>query len=114
MTIKEIMEQSHKTALEKGWWEPAKSFGEEVALFHSEISEALEEFRNGHSVVDIYFSPLDLSDAKKPEGIPIELADLIIRIADTCAYYGIDLERAIMLKMQYNQTRPHRHGGKTL
>lgn len=28
----------------------------------------------------------------KPEGIPIELADVIIRILDYCGYAGIDIE----------------------
>ena len=48
----------------------------------------------------------------KPEGIPIELADAIIRICDTCGQYGIDLDRAIRLKMEYNKTRPYKHGKK--
>jgi NTP pyrophosphatase (non-canonical NTP hydrolase) len=48
----------------------------------------------------------------KPEGIPIELADVIIRICDTCGQYGIDLDRAIRLKMEYNKTRPYKHGKK--
>lgn len=50
--------------------------------------------------------------ANKPEGIPIELADCIIRILDYCGKEGIDIEEAIKIKHEYNLTRPYRHGGK--
>lgn len=50
----------------------------------------------------------------KPEGIPSELADAVIRIFDMCGYYGIDLEKAIDEKMAYNKTRSYKHGGKKL
>lgn len=48
----------------------------------------------------------------KPEGIPTELADIIIRVLDICAYHGIDIEAAIADKARYNEHRPYRHGGK--
>lgn len=47
---------------------------------------------------------------KKPEGVAVELADAVIRIADLCGHLGIDLEAAIDLKMAYNETRPFKHG----
>ena len=48
----------------------------------------------------------------KPEGIPSELADIIIRVLDICAYHKIDIAHAISDKMAYNETRPYRHGDK--
>jgi NTP pyrophosphatase (non-canonical NTP hydrolase) len=45
--------------------------------------------------------------------VPIEIADLVIRVADFCRANGIDLAAAVRYKMAYNETRPHRHGGKT-
>lgn len=33
-------------------------------------------------------------------------------ISDTAAALGIDLDRAVALKHQYNTTRPFRHGNK--
>lgn len=114
LTIKGIIESSYETAKEKGWWKPEKSFGELIALIHSELSEALEEYRTGKKPTEVYYNELDLSKDPKPEGIPIELADVIIRIADLCGHYGVDLEDAIRQKLIYNQTRPHRHGGKKL
>lgn len=48
----------------------------------------------------------------KPEGIPTELADVIIRVLDYCAYAGIDIENVLEVKHEYNKSRPYRHGGK--
>lgn len=48
----------------------------------------------------------------KPEGFGIELADVIIRVLDLCRALGIDIQRCYELKTAYNESRPHRHGGK--
>ncbi len=110
LTIAALIDQSHQTAREKGWWDAGHSeraFGEIVALFHSEISEAFEEYRAGRDLTEIY-----TGSNGKPEGVPIELADLLIRIGDFCGYYNIPLEAALRQKLAYNKTRPYRHGGK--
>lgn len=50
----------------------------------------------------------------KPEGVPVELADTVIRVLDTCEAYGIDLGFEIRRKMEYNETRAFRHGGRRM
>ena len=77
-------------------------------MCHAELSETIEDYRNGRLYKEIYY------EAGKPCGIPIELADLIIRVADLCAYCHIDLEEAIRIKAEYNKTCPHKHGGKII
>jgi NTP pyrophosphatase (non-canonical NTP hydrolase) len=121
MNINDLCKKAHENAVNKGFWEEEGSFAEQIALMHSELSEALEEYRNKKPMDFIYFSNCSngcesltkqcktCSDAK-PEGIPIELADVLIRIFDTCGHYGIDLEQAIEMKMKYNEGRPHKHG----
>ena len=52
--------------------------------------------------------------ADKPEGIPAELADVILRILDMCGQYGIDISSALAEKHEYNKTRPYKHGGKVI
>lgn len=112
LTVTDLIRESHNTAVEKGWWdddpELDRSFGTTLALMHSEISEALEEYRDGRSYTEIYYRESD----GKPEGIPVEFADVIIRICDNAGKYGMPLLRALEEKLAFNKTRPHRHGGK--
>lgn len=104
------MQMAHQTATEKGWHDEPRTLVEEIALMHSELSEAVEEIRAGHSPTLIYYA----GDNEKPEGVAVELADVLIRIFDSCAERGIPLVEALALKQAYNRTRPHRHGGRAL
>lgn len=101
MNINELIKEAHENAVAHGWWEEEQPFEELNALMHSELSEALEEFRDGRGMDEIYcycflgFTNKEIDPTRnhkcngckygKPEGIPIELADVIIRIAD---YFG--------------------------
>lgn len=110
-TVREWMRVSHEVATEKGWWETERNFGEQIALMHSELSEALEEYRDNHPVDDIRWEPNKTGELK-PEGIVVEFADVLIRIFDTCERYGMPLSEALAIKTAYNKLRPYRHGGK--
>ncbi len=46
----------------------------------------------------------------KPEGVPSELADIIIRVLDACAAWEIDIDAAVRAKVVYNATREQLHG----
>lgn len=110
MNIKELVQESHQMAVEKGWWQNPRTPGECIALMHSELSEALEEIRKPQCAINQNWYQPD----GKPEGVGAELADTVIRIADFCGHHGIDLESIIIEKMEYNRKRPFRHGGKVL
>lgn len=106
LTIQALVEDSHNRAVRKGFHEAGvPPVPELLALLHSEVSEALESYRDGHMVTTYR------SDGK-PEGFASELADVAIRLAHMCGALGIDLEREIEIKAAYNETRPHKHGKK--
>mgnify|MGYP004006580001 FL=1 len=85
-----------------------------IALCHSELSEALECFRQGKKYKEIINEDTSVFGVSKPTGIPIELADCVLRILDFCEYVGIDMEKAIELKTKYNKSRSYKHGGKVI
>lgn len=109
-TLNGLVENSWTVADQHGWHDEERSFGDLIALLHSELSEALEEYRSGHDMTEIYYRESD----GKPEGVPAELADVAIRLGDLCGILGIDLEAAVRIKHEFNKTRPYRHGGKRI
>lgn len=126
MDICNLQASVWQIAEEKGWHEKELEFGEFIALCHSELSEALEIYRvkgerginhvqpfeeiehTSHGKVDMKIV------ATIPAGIPIELADVVMRILDFCETNGIDLESAMAMKLRYNKVREYRHGNKVI
>ncbi len=122
--INDLCKKVHANAIEKGFYEDGKAtnMGERIALIHAEVSEALEADRK-----DSYCScstelfnnikTLHIDEEfkyfyqKVVKGtFEEEMADIVIRVMDMCAYKGIDLEGHILAKMRYNSMREKMHG----
>ena len=84
-----IQQKVHHNAQLHGWWDQQRTIPELLVLIHSEVSEALEAYRNN-----------DRANYRE------ELADILIRL--------LDLEQELILKHAANIDRPHKHGGKIL
>jgi NTP pyrophosphatase (non-canonical NTP hydrolase) len=106
ININELAQSIHNNAVAHGWWDEERSVAEIVALCHSELSEALEAYRNGE--------PLEWDNNGKPDGIAVELIDCVIRVFDYLAKEQVDIEKIILTKHEFNKSRPYKHGGKKI
>jgi NTP pyrophosphatase (non-canonical NTP hydrolase) len=142
-TIDGLVKQSYDNAASHGFWdasETPETIPSKLMLIVSEISEALESYRDPRSdemikvpasivekligqdadeeASDDYLEAWNaLNDIYgkwilKPRGLDIELADALIRIFDLAGAKGIDLDAALVRKMEYNRGREKMHGGR--
>lgn len=117
--MRRLQTDIHQLALDKGWWDllydatcegdglRRRSIVESLALITCEVAEAVECVRDRQLETTV-------REDGKLEGLPSELADVVIRAFDLAGNLGIDLGDVILRKHEYNKSRPYRHGGKKL
>lgn len=86
-----------------GFHEEDRNFGEQCALIHSEVSEALECHRKGEEI--IHYGP-----DGKPLGLGAEFVQVIVRTLETLHTHGVDIDKVMSEVMKYDEGRPYRHG----
>lgn len=102
MKLNDLVMKAYAAAEAKGFRDASPL--EDMALIHSEVSEAVEDLR----APEVRWS--GTREDGKPIGVASEIADIMIRCAHFCGKHGIDLEAEVLRKLAYNETRPHKHG----
>lgn len=110
-SVSKLCKDSHECAKSKGWLDTPRSSCDIMNLFISELSEALEDYRANKGLNEIWYEvkykggfkrPVSLADIEetrrdvafleaKPCGIPIELADWVIRVGEYCGTNNLNL-----------------------
>jgi len=100
--LNDLSAESYKIAKEHGWHDEERSISALTLLMQSEVAEIVEEYRKHKGLSDIWYEIHHESagvhyttignPGDKPCGIPVEIADIVIRIADYCGKYSLNLE----------------------
>jgi hypothetical protein len=80
-TLLDMQQETFEINDANGWFDSDRSFGEDIALLHSEVSEMFEAYRD-HGFDDVTLANHN-GRLSKPEGFGSECADVLIRILDT-------------------------------
>ncbi len=104
------LQRKHFEECREARWDPSiqNSFAEEITHLHEEVTEAFKAWR-------IYRDfEIHKGENGKPEGVPIELADVLIGIFYNAELHGIDLLGALEVKGAFNRQRDYTAEGRQL
>lgn len=123
--LNELGKVALDTAQSKGFMKPDEPTPRQIALMHTELSEALEADRCDNFTKDEINVILELSVERMTDenfikfyednvkgNFEEEMADLVIRAIQFSRFKNIDLDTHVAAKMRYNKLRPFKHGGK--
>ena len=112
-TLRDLQAEVREVNTANGWHDDTRTRGEGLALLHSEVSEALEAYRDsGYEDLSAALCDVRWRDGQhppdhlcKPEGVGSELADVLIRLLDTMDRHD---ESPTWLGLTVNEVAPFR------
>ncbi len=99
----ELASIHHQHMVLKGFWDSPRTDAELIVQIHGEVSEIWDALRHGNPSDD---------KIQKFSGAEAEAADTILRLMDAADQRGWRVAEALVAKMQYNLSRPYKHGKK--
>lgn len=119
INFKSFANEIHNNNVQKGFYDEKRETGTLLMLIVSELAEAMEADRkNKKANRQISWENFDFSkqydrdifENNIKNSFEDEIADTIIRLFDLVGYMGIDIDWHIKQKLEYNKTRPYKHG----
>jgi NTP pyrophosphatase (non-canonical NTP hydrolase) len=109
LNIHDMVKMSLNEA-ERAHWDDDRrnSFVEELMHLAAELAEVFEAWRL-YKDFDIHYD-----EGGVPQGVGIELADVILGAFYNVGVHDIDIAQALMIKHNYNMTRDYREEGRQL
>jgi len=119
--LNDLSKQFHEFQVNAGFTD--SNITQRLMLVVSEVAEAFEAFRKDRFArieeYEKHYAKHINTDQKKmgfethiKDSFEDEIADSIIRLLAMCAENNIDIEKHIKLKMEYNEQRGFKYGGK--
>lgn len=118
--LNDLSAQFHDFQVRAGFTD--SNITQRLMLVHSEISEAFEAHRKDKRCrVEDYEKGYRHQEAEQKragfelhvkDSMEDEIADAVIRLLAFCGENNIDIEKHIELKMEYNEMRGFKYGGK--
>lgn len=116
----------------KGWYDEDRTVLESFALLTEEVGEGITAWRKwgmsdatskeGQHNIGCELAdhraygmpgeepPCSCGTIPKPEGVGSECADIFIRLMDFVQRHNVNLRAEVVRKLEFNNTRPYRHG----
>jgi len=100
MSFNPLAKEAYKQAFNNGFYDygnipdDVKTVLIKLLLINTEVTEAVEGLRKDQGT----------------ERLQEELADILITLLDLMGYVQMDVDSILEKKMDYNKTRPYRHG----
>ena len=116
--LNELAKQIHANAVDKGFYDEPLEFGTHMMLAVQELGEAMNAHQHDkraakfHPVMLRADNFIQLFEQGIKDTVEDELVDALQYLFGKMHDMGMDIDFYMAAKMQYNRTRPYKHGKK--